>query len=159
MALTQALIDDIDTAFDINGDKQNVEIRNAFQALLNGGVGSALVYKAIITQDGVLAPFEDDIDNNWGGSPFVDTLGGTWSYTAVGDYKYTKVGAFTDATKINVELGVNSRVVQYDDQITFERIDNDSIRITSTSVASWGGIRTLANDTIVTQPITIEVYP
>lgn len=159
MALTQALIDDIDTAFDINGDKQNIEIRNAFQALLDGGAGTASTYKAFVTQTSTNAPVEDDLDGNGTGTPFIDSIGGAWSYIGVGQYRYTKVGMFADVTKINVELANANGDQGNAVQVSCYRNDNDSLDLFVKTTTTIGGLLNNADGVLYKQGITIEVYP
>lgn len=124
--------------------------------------GGPQIYKAIVSQGSTNAPYEDDLAGGATGSPFVDTLGGTWSYNTTGTFYYTKTGAFSDITKINVELPYNNGSNQAIDTVIYwNRLNADTLRFytgTSDSYLSPSVI-TLANSKMYLQPITIEVYP
>lgn len=142
-------------------DTENMNsIREALVAI-NSTTGGPLVYKALISQSGTSAPGEDDLDGSGPGSslPFVDTIGGVWGYDSVGNYTYTKAGAFGDATKINVEFSANGRNQTPEVIITATVGDANTLIINSATVAYSGGIATDANSKLYLQPITIEVYP
>ena len=141
-------------------DNMNV-IRDAILSINSGGSGP-LVYKAYLTQSGVEAPNEDDLDGSGPGTgaAFIDTLGGAWSYSGVGTYIYTKEGAFTDVTKIFITLG-SAGYQGADIYCDYYRIDDDSIELdvfrSSTFVSP--ALNNKENGVLYKQPITIEVYP
>jgi hypothetical protein len=91
MALTQADIDEIDISMDINGTKNNVEIREAFQKILNGGSTSSLVYSTRITQLSILPPIA--------ALPALNSTGvvPVWGRSSIGVYTLT----FTGLTTLN----------------------------------------------------------
>ncbi len=88
MGIKQEDIDNIKTAFDINGDIQNQEIKAAFSKFLEG-TGSDKKYAAIINTTGTAAPVvnvrEDELS-----API------SWVRQSQGIVVGTLVGEFTD---------------------------------------------------------------
>jgi hypothetical protein len=83
MGLTQTDIDEISIAFDRNGALNNVEIREAFQKILDGGSGSASgVYLAMLTQSGTAAPTAVELVNTLGTVNFDREDAGTYFVTS-----------------------------------------------------------------------------
>lgn len=120
-----------------------------------------LTYKSIISQGTTNPPYDDKLDGSGSGTPFVDTLGGTWSYNTTGTFYYTKTGAFSDIDKINVELSYNNGSNQSIDTVIYwDRLNDDTLRFYTGTSNSYvaPSIITLANSKMYLQPITIEVY-
>jgi len=145
MGLTQDLINDIDTAFDINGDKQNIEIRNALQAILDSGVANATkkVYKALLSQSGVGAPTATVLENTFDTVP-------SWTYSEIGGYNVELTGAFADATKVVFTSGI--KISDY--VIGMEIQDNNNAVINTMDISDQSNY----DDALDLTPITIEVY-
>ncbi len=98
MALTQQDIDEISIAFEFNGAKNNVEIREAFEKVLSDVAGSPnKCYKAFITQTGTNAPVAVEKVNTLGGTP-------VWARTGVGTYTLTLAGVFVEGDTQTVTM-------------------------------------------------------
>jgi len=126
-------------------------------------------YIALLTQIGTSAPTE---------SVLSDTLtGGTWSYSSVGHYHYTKVGAFTNANKVEVRIEASqflfmSMTNNAYNMMSAARLDNDTILVKTTNVGyvgltgkgltdpNLGGTITdfFVDDILSNTPITIRVW-
>lgn len=148
MGLTQTDIDEISIAFDRNGALNNVEIREAFQKILDGGSGAASgVYIANLSQTGTSAPTDNEL---------VNTLGsGTWSYLGVGNYRYTLVGAFTDQANVVV----TTSPYQFDGTAClFYALPVESNDFIDFFVVDVDTPLTGVNDLMFQTPIKIEVY-
>jgi hypothetical protein len=83
-------------------------------------------YRALLTQTGTSAPDE---------SILVDTIGGgIWSYSDVGSYYFTKVGAFSASSKVEVYMN-NTIVLSYTmsnpafNIYSINRLDDDTIEV------------------------------
>jgi hypothetical protein len=83
-------------------------------------------YKALLTQTGTSAPDE---------SILVDTMGGgIWSYSDVGSYYFTKVGAFSASSRVEVYMN-NTIVLSYTmsnpafNIYSINRLDDDTIEV------------------------------
>jgi hypothetical protein len=91
----------------------------------------------------------------------VDTIGGVWSYQSIGVYRYTKVGAFADVTKIFVTISDNSYQQGADTSVSFD-VGSDDYLILKTRIYDQfltPGTLTPTNGRLFAQPILIEVYP
>jgi hypothetical protein len=116
-------------------------------------------YKAILTQAGVAEPQEANLAGG-AGSAFVNTLGGAWTYQGVGAYRFTAVGKFADASKVNVEFSANQVNMGADIACQASIIDNDTIEIIVGTIATFASPAGFvqADDKLWIQPITIEAY-
>jgi len=143
MALTQELINAIQTSFDINDSKQNAEIRAAFQALLDSGAGAYKSYIVTLNQSGTNAPVETILTNSLSGTP-------TWSYDFPGAYTLTLAGEFPDSSKVVIigGLGITDYLYGYEYQ------DADGLSFVTTDVSTLGGL----DDGYVDYNIEIRVY-
>jgi hypothetical protein len=159
---TSANIDD-DDVFELQikdggvDDEKSAKIKKSELAkALNGGF---LIFEAFLTQSSTNAPILDDIDGGGSGAAFIDTLGGVLSYNAVGSYYYTKTGAFTDATKIFVELGNNVRNQGSDVAISVVRVNANVLEIRSDVLSQFASpaAATPTNGKMYVQPIRIKV--
>jgi hypothetical protein len=122
---------------------------------------SVLRYKALITQYSTLAPYSDNLSYGTA-SAFEDTIGGTWSYISTGVYRYTKAGAFSNVSKINIEISANNYNNGGSDIIVWaEYVDANSIAVKAGRLAAFLSPTTVTplNGKINIQPITIEIYP
>jgi hypothetical protein len=130
---------------------------------------SSTEYTALLSQVGTSAPTESVLN---------DTLtGGTWSYSSVGHYHYTKVGAFTNVNKVEVRI----ECYQFNfftmtnnafNMMSASRLDNDTILVKTANVGYVGltgkgltdptlaGTITdfLVDDVLSNTPITIRVW-
>ena len=155
---TQEDIDSIVTAFDIQGQRQNAQIKAVFEEiLLDMGGGTKTTYVAILNQTGTNAPVATVHEN---------TLGGTlvWSRSGVGDYRATLTGAFSDATAV-----VISGLTRYSSLLdpllpvfVADVNDDDSIYLQTYSVSeqdSGGNLLKTAQDAwLFNVPIIIDIY-
>ena len=145
--LTQADIDEIDISMDINGTKNNVEIREALQKVLLdvSNSSSAKILRANISQTGTSAPTMTILDNTLGGVP-------VWSYSAIGEYILTLSGAFGAADTALFSLTGMSQDGNYETSYFYW---NDTNSITLDVLDDTGAP---VNDYLVNTPIEIRVY-
>lgn len=130
-------------------------------AMFGLGGASTLNYPktldAIISQTGQNAPVYVDI-NNSASVPFVDTIGGVWSYANQGMFNYTKVGAFANASKVNVKVYDNRFNQGQSVLVGALIISNDVIQFQSVVQAVYNGATPKTNGVIYAQPIKIEIW-
>lgn len=127
-----------------------------------------LEYRALITQTGTSAPSE---------SILVNTLtGGTWSYTTVGSYYFSKTGAFSASSKVEVYMN-NTIVLSYTmsnaafNIYSINRLDDDNIEVrtsTWTTDATTGTLLVappgatvndaMSNDLLYNSLVSIRVW-
>lgn len=163
--MTPAQIDALITSnITDNSNKENTAARvreilynmnDSYQSATNG----AKVYKALISQTGVDAPYEV----NLGGSsaqPFVDTIEGVWSYNTNGRFFYTKAGAFPVEDKVNVIIP--DRGIQGADvAMAMYWVDANTLELYAGRVGAFASPAsfTPTNGVVDTSSIIIEVYP
>ena len=137
---TQADIDNIKTAFDINGQKQNNEIKAALSDILTDKT-NVKVYIATLTQTGTNAPVATVLENTLGVVP-------VWSYYDVGSYFLTAASVFTAGrtTVLN-----NNPTQDYGGQAKAYVGDPDRVWIDSTN-----DVFTPVDDNFF-KPVTIEI--
>jgi len=118
-----------------------------------------LRYKALLTQSGTDAPREVDTNNN-NILPFVDTINGVLSYSTVGVFHYTKVGAFVNSDKVNIEVGYQGQMSP-NAAVYASVLNDDTIVIHSALVSGYNqfAFLTPTNQLMFILPITIEIYP
>lgn len=122
---------------------------------------SVLRYKALISQYSTLAPYSDNLSYTTC-APFVDTIGGVWSYIGLGTYRYTKAGVFSNVSKINIELPDNTYNNGGADIVVWaEYVNANAIAVKSGVLGAFLSPTTVntQNGKMTIQPITIEVYP
>ena len=132
-------------------------------------IPSSTEYTALLTQVGTSAPTESVLN---------DTLtSGVWSYSSVGHYHYTKVGAFTNVDKVEVRIETNQLLFMSMTNSAFNmmsasRVDNDTILVKTANVGYVGGTGKgltdptlagtitdfLVDDVLSNTPITIRVW-
>ena len=145
MGLTQQDIDEIAIAFDRNGALNNIEIREAFQKILDSGSGSAAqIFVGVLSQTGTNAPVIT--------SELINTLEFTplsTAYNSVGIYSITADDDNFLSGKVFLTSSSN------DARITLERTGDDEITMRTRTAAG-----TLANDILNGDDtlIKIEVY-
>lgn len=115
----------------------------------SGGVSNE--YIALLTQIGTSAPTESVLN---------DTLtGGTWSYSSVGHYHYTKVGAFTNVDKVEVRIEANQLLFMSMTNSAFNmmsasRLNEDTILVKTANVGFVGGVAAHLSDPTLAGQIT-----
>jgi hypothetical protein len=117
-------------------------------------------YRAMLTQSGTNAPVADDIDGGATDVPFIDTIGGVWSYFNDGRYRYTKAGAFADVTKVEYILGINNYNQGADIAAAIYKIDANTIELQVARLDAFlsPSLANLENGVLYNQPIVIRVY-
>ena len=116
------------------------------------------VYTALLTQSGTSAPVATVLENTLSGTI-------TWSYSSVGSYQGTLVGAFPSSKTffyINSEASYNNGPNIYGQKIrTFTRITNDLVSLDQTVLNFTAGVFSSAGnaDNFQTVSIEIRVYP
>jgi len=130
---------------------------------------TSIEYTALLTQVGTSAPTESVLN---------DTLtGGTWSYSSVGNYHYTKVGAFTNVNKVEVRIESHqfnffTMTNNAYNMMSASRLDNDTILVKTANVGYVAGSGKgltdptlsgtitdfLVDDVLNNTPITIRVW-
>ena len=145
MGLTQELVDKIKTSMDINDQRQNKEIRNALQTVLDSGSSntSKKIYKALLSQSGVGAPTAIVLENTFDSVP-------VWTYSAIGSYNVELTGEFADTNNVVFTSGI--KITDY--VIGMEIQDNDNVIINTMDVSDQSNY----DDALDLTPITIEVY-
>ncbi len=134
------------------GNQDSVITFNALTQVLDSQ------YNALLSQDGVLAPYQDDLNGNTGNTPFTDTIGGVWSYNQAGSYDYTKVGAFSNLDRINVTLGENRYNQGIATVVGATRLNDDTIRLFVGLKADFGAVPVGTDALLYIQPISIQIY-
>jgi len=125
---------------DLNTGK--VYTRDAVGITTADGSPVLTTYKAVLTQGGVLPPGETKI--------FQDDITGVWSYSDVGTYRYTKVGAFATT-------GRNLMFVQIINNLT--TLSNFNLEIISADILelkTYDSTGTLANGILEDASILIQ---
>lgn len=123
--------------------------------------GTYTEYRAYLTQTGTNAPVEDDIAFSGSNTPFVDTIGGVWSYNGVGSYYYTKTGAFTDSSKIEVVLSSNTLNQSPVILVGVYKVDANTLELQTfeaTSFSNFPLVGSSIDGALLLQPISIRVY-
>jgi hypothetical protein len=132
---------------------------NALVEEVNTLAPAYTVYSAILDQSGVNPPTPRDLDYS-AGSAFQDTIGGTWSYLGVGEYLYTKTGAFTTIEKVAVILSDNRWNMGADNVVVVEKYNNNSLIMKVGTVGAFASPSpvTLADGKLYMQFIEIRIY-
>jgi len=120
MALTQADIDEIDISMDLNGTKNNVEIREAFQKILDGGSTSSSVYLAMLNQSGTNIPTAVEIVNSLGTITYLREEDGTYFVNSSGLFTsgktvMTAYQGFSKSIKWEYDSPSSVQIFTYDD--------------------------------------------
>ena len=116
------------------------------------------VYTALLTQSGTSAPVATVLENTLSGTI-------TWSYSSVGSYQATLVGAFPSSKTffyINSEAGYNNVPQAYNQKIRqLTRISNDIVSLDQTELNFTAGVFSSAGgaNNFLTASIEIRVYP
>jgi hypothetical protein len=127
-------------------------------SLVGGGGSNYDVYTALLSQEGTNAPIEVDTDGVLD-SALEDTINGVWSYSAVGKYHYTKVGAFAK-DKIYTVASPNVNNQGNAGVVTITRLSDDVLELRMDYADVYGGFVTLTPTdwALLIQPIEIRVY-
>lgn len=117
-------------------------------------------YRAMITQSGTNPPYADTLTGAGPVDPFVDTIEGAWSYNVQGKYYYTKIGAFSDTSKVEIFLGSNTFIQGTNILVNAFIVDDDKIELQVFDAATFGAMPVGAYDDgkIFAQPISIRIY-
>jgi len=118
-----------------------------------------LTFRSTMAQTSTSAPAPIDLYGDPAATPVIDSIGGAWSYSTTGKYRYIKAGAFANKTKVLAYTIPSPKAEGADAYAEFTLIDDDTIELEVGRLSNFSGAATATpTNGVLYREVIIEIY-